>query len=99
MFLEVKVGKREKSKAPADIEERAREYDEIALRKLAAIVERDDLDALGMRAAEVLLDRGWGKARRNPVRETVPVAPIRRIKWVIVDPVRDKQAEKEVQRA
>lgn len=84
-----------KSKTAADIEALARELGEAAIKVIGGIMEQGGRgDATRLRAAEVLLDRGFGKARRKPAREHPPVAPIGRIVRVIVDPVRDKQAGK-----
>jgi hypothetical protein len=84
LFFEVKMGKREKSKAPVDVPALAREFGEAAIMKIVAIMERDVLDALGLRAAQALLDRGWGKTR-GANGEIVLVPPIGRIERVIVD--------------
>jgi hypothetical protein len=51
------------SRAPIDLRSLARSHTETAVRVLAGIMEQpSSADAARVRAAEALLDRGWGKA-------------------------------------
>jgi hypothetical protein len=84
LFFEVKVGKTRKTKVPLDAAALAREHTEAAIKKIVAIMERDVLHALGLRAAQALLVRGWGRSR-GAAGEIVLVPPIGRIERVIVD--------------
>ena len=50
------------SRAPIDLRSLARSHTETAVRVLAGIMEQpSSADAARVRAAEALLDRGWGK--------------------------------------
>lgn len=49
------------AKAPIDIRSLARSYTEMAIQTLAGIAQNGEQEAARVRAAEALLDRGWGK--------------------------------------
>lgn len=49
------------AKAPVDIRSLARSYTEMAIQTLAGIAQNGEQESARVRAAEALLDRGWGK--------------------------------------
>lgn len=49
------------AKAPIDIRSLARSYTEMAIQTLAGIAQNGEQESARVRAAEALLDRGWGK--------------------------------------
>jgi len=50
---------------PADAVSLARKYSRAAIETVNQIMEDGDSDAIRLRAAEVMLERGWGKAASN----------------------------------
>jgi len=50
---------------PADAVSLARRYSRAAIEVVNQIMEDGDSDAIRLRAAEVMLERGWGKASSN----------------------------------
>lgn len=76
------------AKTPIDIRSLARSYTEMAIQTLAGIAQNGEQESARVRAAEALLDRGWGKPAQtisgdeeNPIRvaisriELVPLKP------------------------
>jgi hypothetical protein len=49
------------AKAPVEIRSLARSYTEMAIQTLAGIAQNGEQESARVRAAEALLDRGWGK--------------------------------------
>lgn len=49
------------AKSPIDIRSLARSHTEMAIKTLAGIAQNGEQEAARVRAAEALLDRGWGK--------------------------------------
>jgi hypothetical protein len=59
------------AKAPIDIRSLARAHTERAIQTLQGIMDCPDAPpAARVKAAEVLLDRGWGKAEQHTTSET-----------------------------
>ena len=59
------------AKAPIDIRSLARSHTERAIQTLQGVMDCTDAPpAARVRAAEVLLDRGWGKAEQHTTSET-----------------------------
>jgi hypothetical protein len=50
------------AKVPTEIKSLARSYTELAIQTLAGIIQNGTQDSARVSAAQVLLDRGWGKA-------------------------------------
>lgn len=73
------------AKAPIDIRSLARSYTEMAIQTLAGIAQNGEQEAARVRAAEALLDRGWGKPTQpvdgdgegGPVQLTVTWQPVK----------------------
>lgn len=49
------------AKSPTDIRSLARSYTTMAIQTLAGIAQNGEQESARVRAAEALLDRGWGK--------------------------------------
>lgn len=49
-------------KIPADLRSLSRSYTNEAVRIIAAVMRNSEEDSVRVRAAEILLDRGWGRA-------------------------------------
>ena len=49
------------AKVPTEIKSLARSYTELAIQSLAGIVQNGQSESARVSAAQVLLDRGWGK--------------------------------------
>lgn len=76
------------AKATAEIRSLAREHTEAAIKSLAAIMRQPKSPAAArVSAAQVLLDRGWGKAVQTIAGdEENPLHVIHTIRRIIVDP-------------
>jgi hypothetical protein len=75
------------SKSLTEIRSLARSYTEMAIQTLAGIAQKGEQETARVRAAEALLDRGWGKATQ-PISgdDDNPLNIIHRIERVIVRP-------------
>ena len=79
----------------ADIPALARDYGERAVKIIATIMEKGGPFApVRLRAAESLLNRGWGKVEGKRLREPRRLPPVGKIIRIIVDPKRDRNALK-----
>lgn len=63
------------SKSLTEIRSLARSYTEMAIQTLAGIAQNGEQEAARVRAAEALLDRGWGKPTQ-PVSGDEEMGPL-----------------------
>lgn len=63
------------SKSLTEIRSLARSYTEMAIQTLAGIAQNGEQEAARVRAAEALLDRGWGKATQ-PISGDEEMGPL-----------------------
>lgn len=68
------------AKVPTEIRSLARSYTELAIQSLAGIVQNGESESARVSAAQVLLDRGWGKPTQ-PISGDEDGAPLT-ITWL-----------------